>query len=34
MAKSLLSTKEVANLLGINDKMVYGLIAEKGLPAM
>jgi putative molybdopterin biosynthesis protein len=33
MTQTLLSTKEVAKLLGINDKMVYGLIAEKGLPA-
>lgn len=33
MPNALLSTKEVAKLLGINDKMVYGLIAEKGLPA-
>ncbi|MCX5873619.1 MAG: helix-turn-helix transcriptional regulator [Deltaproteobacteria bacterium] len=33
MARTLLTTKEVAKLLGINDKMVYGLIAEKGLPA-
>jgi putative molybdopterin biosynthesis protein len=33
MTKTLLSTKEVAKLLGINDKLVYGLIAEKGLPA-
>lgn len=29
----LLSTKEVARHLGINEKMVYTLIAEKGLPA-
>jgi len=28
-----LTTKEVANLLKINDKMVYTLITEKGLPA-
>lgn len=27
------STKEVANFLGINEKMVYTLIANKGLPA-
>ena len=33
MPNALLSTKEVAKLLGINDKLVYGLIAEKGLPA-
>ena len=31
--KSLLSTKEVAQLLDVNEKMVYGLIADKGLPA-
>lgn len=31
--KDLLSTKEVAQLLDVNEKMVYGLIAEKGLPA-
>jgi len=29
----LLSTKEVAKLIGVNEKMVYSLIAEKGLPA-
>lgn len=29
----LLSTKEVASLLQVNEKMVYSLIAEKGLPA-
>jgi excisionase family DNA binding protein len=29
----LLSTKEVARLLNVNEKMVYTLIAEKGLPA-
>ncbi len=29
----LLSTKEVARHLGINEKMVYTLIADKGLPA-
>jgi putative molybdopterin biosynthesis protein len=29
----LFSTKEVANFLGINEKMVYTLIANKGLPA-
>jgi putative molybdopterin biosynthesis protein len=29
----MLSTKEVAKLLGINEKMVYTLISEKGLPA-
>ncbi|MFH7320993.1 substrate-binding domain-containing protein [Desulfurivibrio sp. D14AmB] len=31
--KNLLSTKEVAQLLSVNEKMVYLLIAEKGLPA-
>ena len=31
--KQLLSTKEVAQLLDINEKMVYSLVAEKGLPA-
>jgi excisionase family DNA binding protein len=31
--KQLLSTKEVAQFLDINEKMVYTLIAEKGLPA-
>ncbi|MBS3809229.1 MAG: helix-turn-helix transcriptional regulator [Desulfobacterales bacterium] len=29
----LLSTKEVARYLGVNEKMVYTLISEKGLPA-
>jgi len=29
----LLNTREVANFLNINEKMVYSLIAEKGLPA-
>jgi putative molybdopterin biosynthesis protein len=29
----LLSTKEVAQYLGVNEKMVYTLVAEKGLPA-
>ncbi len=29
----LLSTKEVAEFLGVNEKMVYTLISEKGLPA-
>jgi putative molybdopterin biosynthesis protein len=33
MVKNLLSTKEVAQLLDVNEKMVYSLIAEKGLPA-
>jgi putative molybdopterin biosynthesis protein len=31
--KKLLSTKEVARLLGVNEKMVYTLVSEKGLPA-
>lgn len=31
--KKLLSTKEVAEFLNINEKMVYSLVAEKGLPA-
>jgi putative molybdopterin biosynthesis protein len=31
--KDLLSTREVAGLLGINEKMVYTLVSEKGLPA-
>jgi len=31
--KKLLSTKEVAEFLNINEKMVYTLVAEKGLPA-
>lgn len=31
--KSLLSTKEVAELLDVNEKMVYGLISDKKLPA-
>lgn len=31
--EKLLSTKEVAQLLGVNEKMVYTLITEKGLPA-
>jgi len=29
----MLSTKEVARFLGVNEKMVYTLVAEKGLPA-
>ena len=28
-----LSTKEVARFLNVNEKMVYGLVSEKGLPA-
>jgi excisionase family DNA binding protein len=31
--KNLLSTKEVSQLLNINEKMVYTLVSEKGLPA-
>jgi excisionase family DNA binding protein len=31
--EKLLSTKEVAQRLGVNEKMVYTLITEKGLPA-
>ena len=31
--KRLLSTREVAQLLGVNEKMVYSLVADKGLPA-
>lgn len=31
--KALLNTHEVAELLDLNEKMVYALIAEKGLPA-
>jgi len=30
--KTLLSTKEVAQLLGVNEKMVYSLITDKALP--
>ncbi len=32
-ANVLLTTKDIANLLGVNEKMVYSLISEKGLPA-
>jgi excisionase family DNA binding protein len=31
--KKLLSTKDVAEFLNVNEKMVYTLVAEKGLPA-
>lgn len=31
--RDLLSTKEVAEFLGVNEKMVYHLISDKGLPA-
>lgn len=33
MEKSLLNTRELAQFLDINEKMVYTLISEKGLPA-
>ena len=29
----LLTTKEVAQFLNINEKMVYSLVSDKGLPA-
>lgn len=32
-ASQLFSTKEVARFLDVNEKMVYSLVAEKGLPA-
>ncbi|MGD9289570.1 MAG: helix-turn-helix transcriptional regulator [Desulfobacterales bacterium] len=31
--KKLLSTKEVAHFLNVNEKMVYSLVSEKGMPA-
>lgn len=31
--KTMLSTKEVAKFLDVNEKMIYTLVAEKGLPA-
>jgi excisionase family DNA binding protein len=31
--RELLSTKDVAQFLGVNEKMVYTLVSEKGLPA-
>jgi excisionase family DNA binding protein len=31
--KKLLSTKEVAQFINVNEKMVYSLVSEKGLPA-
>jgi len=31
--KRLMSTKEVAEFLNVNEKMVYSLVSEKGLPA-
>jgi excisionase family DNA binding protein len=33
MMKRLLTTKEVAQFLDVNEKMVYALVADKGLPA-
>jgi len=33
MSRDLLSTREVAGFLKVNEKMVYALVAEKGLPA-
>lgn len=33
MMREMLSTKEVAKFLNVNEKMIYSLIAEKGLPA-
>ncbi len=33
IVNKLLSTKEVAEHLGVNEKMIYTLVAEKGLPA-
>jgi excisionase family DNA binding protein len=33
MADEMLSTREVAKFLNVNEKMIYSLIAEKGLPA-
>jgi len=31
--KKLLSTKKVAQFLSVNEKMIYSLVTEKGLPA-
>ena len=31
--KAMLSTKEVARYLGVNEKLIYSLVSEKGLPA-
>jgi putative molybdopterin biosynthesis protein len=31
--KQMMTTREVAGFLGVNEKMVYSLIADKGLPA-
>ncbi|MBU0961717.1 MAG: helix-turn-helix transcriptional regulator [Proteobacteria bacterium] len=33
MSRDLLSTREVAGFLNVNEKMVYSLVADKGLPA-
>lgn len=33
MGEELFSTREVAGFLNVNEKMVYSLVAEKGLPA-
>ena len=33
MSRDLLSTREVADFLNVNEKMVYSLVADKGLPA-
>ncbi|HMA67669.1 MAG TPA: helix-turn-helix domain-containing protein, partial [Desulfosalsimonadaceae bacterium] len=32
-SQKLLSTREVAEFLGVHEKMVYALISDKGLPA-
>ncbi|MDQ7781585.1 MAG: helix-turn-helix transcriptional regulator [Desulfomonilaceae bacterium] len=32
MSKDLMNTKEVAGFLGVNEKQIYNLISEKGLP--
>lgn len=33
MSRDLFSTREVADFLNVNEKMVYSLVADKGLPA-
>lgn len=33
MPTQMMSTREVARFLGVNEKMVYSLVSEKGLPA-
>ncbi len=33
MSRDLLSTREVADFLNVNEKMVYSLVSDKGLPA-